>query len=324
MVEWISARLDLTRTTAHRLLELSRTHHHDISQALAEGEMSFERTSGTLRLANSGYPDALETTAGLDIGALRLFQQPLSGDDEGDQFGQRGLVLQPRFDESQYTGWLQLPGTDARVVETALLRRAERLGHTLPDGTTPSRSQLPADSLLDMAIDDLAIHPDNGHQGQASPATTISVFVDTPHVANPTADDGGEPVARLDNGIRIGPEALQQLICNGARIELNSATHPLGIGRAGRAVPPRLRRKVLHRDLGVCSIDGCHSTYRLEAHHLIHWEDGGETEEDNLITLCWFHHHVVIHRYGYRIDPESPPLRRRFLRRALTRRGPPP
>jgi hypothetical protein len=25
------------------------------------------------------------------------------------------------------------------------------------------------------------------------------------------------------------------------------------------------------------------------------------------------HHHVVVHGMGYRIDPESPPVRRRFL-----------
>ena len=37
-------------------------------------------------------------------------------------------------------------------------------------------------------------------------------------------------------------------------------------------------------------------------------------DADNLATLCWFHHHVVIHGEGFSIDPNSPPQRRRFIR----------
>ena len=33
----------------------------------------------------------------------------------------------------------------------------------------------------------------------------------------------------------------------------------------------------------------------------------------NLATLCWWHHHVAVHRRGMRIDPQSPPQRRRLL-----------
>ncbi|MDP8958147.1 MAG: hypothetical protein M3N51_02875 [Actinomycetota bacterium] len=40
--------------------------------------------------------------------------------------------------------------------------------------------------------------------------------------------------------------------------------------------------------------------------------ESGSHHPDNLTTLCWFHHHVVVHGMGYRIDPGSPPQRRRF------------
>jgi hypothetical protein len=33
-----------------------------------------------------------------------------------------------------------------------------------------------------------------------------------------------------------------------------------------------------------------------------------------LTTLCWHHHHVVVHLRGYTLDPASPPQRRRLLR----------
>jgi hypothetical protein len=38
----------------------------------------------------------------------------------------------------------------------------------------------------------------------------------------------------------------------------------------------------------------------LHAHHLVHWEDGGATELDNLVLLCPYHHRLH-HRGGITI-----------------------
>jgi hypothetical protein len=81
---------------------------------------------------------------------------------------------------------------------------------------------------------------------------------------------------------------------------------------ATRAIPPAVRRYVAWRD-GGCTIDGCRSRYRLQPHHVRHRADGGGHEPDNLTTLCWYHHHVAIHVSDFRIDPHSPPQRRRLL-----------
>ena len=86
-------------------------------------------------------------------------------------------------------------------------------------------------------------------------------------------------------------------------------------------IPRRLRRFVLHRDGAVCTVAGCTSRYRLQIHHITRWADGGRTNPDNLTTLCWFHHHVVIHGQGFTIDPDSPSQRRRLLRPPI--HGPP-
>ena len=50
----------------------------------------------------------------------------------------------------------------------------------------------------------------------------------------------------------------------------------------------------------MCQFPGCESEHRLHAHHIIHWEHGGPTELDNLISLCHFHHHSV-HEGGWNI-----------------------
>ena len=72
---------------------------------------------------------------------------------------------------------------------------------------------------------------------------------------------------------------------------------PLSLGRRSRTVSLRLRRFVLDRD-GGCVAEGCPSRYRLEVHHVTPWSVGGRTDADELVTLCWFHHHVAVHREG--------------------------
>jgi hypothetical protein len=65
-------------------------------------------------------------------------------------------------------------------------------------------------------------------------------------------------------------------------------------------VSPVLRRCVLARDTG-CTVEGCSSSYRLEVHHTIPFSEGGSTGAEDLVSLCWFHHQVAIHRLGLEI-----------------------
>lgn len=66
-----------------------------------------------------------------------------------------------------------------------------------------------------------------------------------------------------------------------------------------------------HRFWGLAAgTDGCRSRYRLEIHHARERRRGGSHHPDNLITLCWYHHHVAIHGMGMEIDPDTPVHRR--------------
>jgi hypothetical protein len=87
-----------------------------------------------------------------------------------------------------------------------------------------------------------------------------------------------------------------------------------------RAIPPAIRRTVAQRD-GACTADGCTSRYRLEPHHIEPWSHGGDHHPNNLTTLCWFHHHIVIHGHGFAI-PDSKPGRIRFTRHNPNRAPP--
>ena len=119
------------------------------------------------------------------------------------------------------------------------------------------------------------------------------------------------------------PPAIEAILCDGM-VEVTARTGdgtPLAVGRRSRVIPPQLRRSIMDRDGAACTIAGCTSRYRLQVHHIVRWIDGGKTDPENLTTVCWFHHQVVIHGRGFSIDPESPPQRRRLLHPPI--HGPP-
>ncbi len=82
----------------------------------------------------------------------------------------------------------------------------------------------------------------------------------------------------------------------------------LDIGRKSRSIPPAIRRALNHRD-GGCRFPGCTAHKYVDAHHIVHWADGGETKLDNLVTLCR-HHHRAVHEGGFdvRMDSSQQPI----------------
>ncbi|MBX5460872.1 MAG: HNH endonuclease, partial [Steroidobacteraceae bacterium] len=75
---------------------------------------------------------------------------------------------------------------------------------------------------------------------------------------------------------------------------------PLNVGRRTRSIPPALRRALQARDRG-CRFPGCTHTRFVDAHHVQHWAQGGETRASNLVLLCRRHHRFV-HEGGVQIQ----------------------
>jgi hypothetical protein len=76
-------------------------------------------------------------------------------------------------------------------------------------------------------------------------------------------------------------------------------THDLELGRTQRLPNAAQRRALMVRD-GGCRFPGCPERRYVEAHHVLHWTKGGRTDMDNLVLLCWRHHHAV-HEGGCRL-----------------------
>jgi uncharacterized protein DUF222 len=74
---------------------------------------------------------------------------------------------------------------------------------------------------------------------------------------------------------------------------------PLDIGYSEN-VPAGIRNAVIVRDRHCRWAGGCHQpAAACEVHHVTHKARGGKTSTKHCVLLCWFHHQIVIHRWGW-------------------------
>jgi len=101
-----------------------------------------------------------------------------------------------------------------------------------------------------------------------------------------------EQAGTLDTGEMISPALARKLACEAGIIPavLGGDSMPLDVGRKKRLHPEHQRIAILIRDQG-CRADGCDRRTGLHAHHQTRWADGGETNVEDGISLCPWHHH---------------------------------
>ncbi len=116
------------------------------------------------------------------------------------------------------------------------------------------------------------------------------------------ADAEADGRSELECGQRLAPDTTRRIACDGSllRITVDAAGNPLDIGRKTRAVPPAIRRALQLRD-GDCRFPGCTRHRFVDAHHIRHWADGGDTSMENLVLLCRRHHRLV-HEGGFGVE----------------------
>lgn len=114
-------------------------------------------------------------------------------------------------------------------------------------------------------------------------------------------DDGDGAEAELATGGSICAETSRRLACDCGVVNWreDATGTALDVGRRTRSIPPAIRRALDRRD-GGCRFPGCTARHYVDAHHIRHWADGGETRLDNLLLLCR-HHHRLVHEGGCRL-----------------------
>ena len=112
----------------------------------------------------------------------------------------------------------------------------------------------------------------------------------------------GTPQVKSKSDLPI--ETVRRLCCDSALVTVteNEKGDPLHVGRKHRIVQPALRRALVARDK-CCRYPGCTHEKWLDAHHVEHWADGGETSLGNCLLLCSAHHRLL-HEGGFRIKKD--------------------
>lgn len=284
LTEWVAGRLDIGIDSAQALVRATRRTEQrpELRRAMANGTATFDRVEAASRIDDRD-PDPLflhlEVNGVHREAAIRARK---TAAEERRTIEDSHLVLQPSLDRSWYKIWGGVDGMLGVIVDGTLTEIADKL---------PVDPDLPQSRngawRLAMALAELCA-------GDDPPPAHITVFVDAAHAAANDARAG----VYLQAGPTVGRDALDAILCDSVDCVIvdDEQGKPMHYGNSSRSIPPALRRAIIHRDRNGCVIDG--SRARLQVHHIVPRSEGGPTEPENLITLCWFHHHVAIHRLG--------------------------
>ena len=106
---------------------------------------------------------------------------------------------------------------------------------------------------------------------------------------------GGDGRSTFEESRPVSSETARRIACDAslARIITRGKSEPLEVGRRTPVVSAALRRAVVLRDEH-CRFPRCDRPQSwCDAHHVVHWADGGETSLSNLVLLCRPHHRLV-------------------------------
>ena len=249
--------------------------------------------------------------------ALEQVPAPAAGAD-----GNEPTIAQRRADalglvaESALAGGLD-PGNPGDRFQVTVHVPADTLAAREPASTPPRVSAEPR-AASPATSQPVAAAAHAGRETAAGGASETATAA--PHVAAETSEasagacepappaaglDAGQAVIEQAGGLHLGREAARRVACDAALVALRHGANGevLDVGRRTRAVPTALRRALQNRDRSQCQFPGCTSRH-CDAHHVVHWADGGETRLQNLVLCCRFHHRGL-HEEGFQVVADA-------------------
>ena len=159
-----------------------------------------------------------------------------------------------------------------------------------------SMPQKRADALVLMA--ESVMHFANGSDVSHTTVPRPQLVI---HIEQDSLLQGPIQRCSIEHGPFLSHSTARRLACDSGLLPVLEDGHGnvLNVGRKTRAVSPALRRALSIRDHG-CRFPGCTESRFVDAHHIHHWCDGGETNMENLVLLCRRHHRLV-HEQGFEI-----------------------
>jgi hypothetical protein len=312
--EWLAWRCGITLSAAREKVRTAQALRDlpQISIAFAEGHLSYSKVRALTRVADASNEDllvsyAINATATQVEDRCRQMRNvhPASTRDAQRSWERRSLSVWRNPARGTLTMSVELPLEVGELI-TQALDLAIQSGEAAsgPEFTDASWQTQQADALVALAKAYLA-------GGEAERTSTADQYQVVVHVDDSALRGGGlRARGDLRGGVDHGDhdacarsdlpvETVRRLTCDGSVIEMVESVEgrTLSVGRKQRTVPTALKRALWSRDRG-CAFPGCQNTRFVDAHHIEHWSDGGETSLDNLILLCSQHHRLT-HEGGY-------------------------
>ena len=324
---WLAFRTGLDAGTAREHVRVARALEGlpETSAAMSRGELSFSQVRALTRVAEpETEADLLELAVGCTVAQLervvrayRLGSRQDEADRERQRHLDRTLAVFPDVDGMYVVKGRLEPEVGAllmRAVEAAsdALYRENRRVAVASDadaadaddsagasGREAARRRADALGLLAERALAAGFGADDDAPVSGTKAERYQVLL---HVEAATLAAEGEPGrSELEDGTRVSAETSRRLCCDAGvvRVEETKDGTVLDVGRRKRTIPPAIRRALEVRDRG-CRFPGCGLRF-TDAHHIVHWADGGETGLENTVLLCRFHHRMV-HEGGWGVE----------------------
>ena len=311
-------------TIARAVRETRRRELAPLRDAMASGEVSpgdaitAARTFDDLRLATDPamHPDIVDAVielaqVGFNRSSLRRFRTEMLArfgtardeDHELDKATRRGV-----------TGWHELPDgtwrfeatydTPDKVVLDALFNA---LGAPLPQSDGMPDLSTPGQRRADALVQAAQLVARMGTTGPTGTDARVNLILPIESLTHATGE--GATAGSDERGTPLMPATARLLSCCATvtPIWVDTDGRPLHVGRSARLATAEQRRALEVLD-GGCTFPGCTALPSwTQAHHIVHWADGGQTNLDNLASLCGPHHRFIHqHHITGHVDSTAP------------------
>lgn len=301
--EWLSWRCQISLSAAREKVRTAQALRDlpEISLAFREGRLSYTKVRALTRVAALHDEGALVRYA-LGATAPNVEERcrqirnvhPDSTRDAQRAWDARSLSAWRNSGRGTLCLRVELPLDLGELVMKAIERALER--EEIPDGVAERTPPLgfqcqQADAFVAIVKTYLEGGVAESGSGSSSAADRYQLVL---HVDEAALHGGA---GRADAPI----ETVRRLACDSSLVVVTEDERgmPLGVSPKQRVVSTPLRRALLARDR-CCAFPGCHRKKFVQAHHVDHWIDGGETTLGNLVLLCSYHHRLL-HEGGYSI-----------------------
>jgi hypothetical protein len=278
--------------TARALESLPR-----ISAAMARGELSYSKVRALTRVACSGTEEyflsiALHGTADHVEKLVRGYRRAKDAEELSREAQQQAnRYFSYRYDDD---GSLTFHGRVPAEVGAFLLKALQAGMDELPPADVSAGTPTVKSEIQVRRADALGLLAESFMEHRSASMNGGDRHLISVHVSAETLRDKEAGCCEIEEGPSIAAETARRLACDASVVAIieNEDGEPLSVGRRTRTISSPLRRFLNARDRG-CRFPGCTNTRWVDAHHIHHWANGGETKPSNLVSLCRFHHRAV-------------------------------